>query len=113
MIAQQLVPTRDKKGRVAVMEIMTATPAVRNLIREMKIAQLKSTIQTSSSEGMQTFEKALLEYYRQGVVSKEQALKHVDDKEQFEQWASAARTETGPGGAEEESLPMEEFNESS
>jgi len=100
VIAQQLVPTKNRSGQIAVMEVMVATAAVRNLIREMKIAQLKSTIQTSSSDGMQTFEKALLAYYRQGLISKKEALARVDDKQQFEQWAGTADKEQESTGSE-------------
>ena len=67
VVAQTLVP-RVGGGRVAAHEIMIATPAVRNLIREHKVAQLRSTIQTSAAAGMQTMEQHLRRLAEQGVV---------------------------------------------
>ena len=54
IISQQLLPTADKKGRVAAFEIMYANSAVRNLIREAKPHQIPSIIQTNKQSGMQT-----------------------------------------------------------
>lgn len=59
VIAQTLIPKKEKEGRVAAFEIMISTPAVRNLVRENKIAQLYSVIQTSTQYGMQTMEMHL------------------------------------------------------
>ena len=67
VVAQTLVP-RVGGGRVAAHEIMIATPAVRNLIREHKVAQLRSTIQTSAAAGMQTLEQHLRRLAEQGVI---------------------------------------------
>ena len=67
VVAQTLVPRVDG-GRVAAHEIMIATPAVRNLIREHKVAQLRSTIQTSAAAGMQTLEQHLRRLAEQGVI---------------------------------------------
>ena len=67
VVAQTLVP-RAGGGRVAAHEIMIATPAVRNLIREHKVAQLRSTIQTSAAAGMQTLDQHLRRLAEQGVI---------------------------------------------
>jgi twitching motility protein PilT len=56
-------------GRVAVHEVLVGTPAVRNLLREGKVAQLTSTMQTGASVGMQTFAQALLGLERAGLIS--------------------------------------------
>jgi len=72
VIAQQLIPAKDE-GRVAVREVMINTPAVANLIRENKIAQLGSVIQTSAKEGMITMDRALKELYEAGQITKEVA----------------------------------------
>lgn len=69
VVAQTLVP-RIGGGRVAVCEIMTATPAVRNLIREHKVAQLHSTIGTSAAAGMQTRTQHLRQLLEQGVIDR-------------------------------------------
>ena len=71
VVAQTLVP-RAGGGRVAAHEIMIATPAVRNLIREHKVAQLRSTIQTSAAVGMQTRDQHLRQLAEQGVISNTQ-----------------------------------------
>lgn len=67
-------PDGTKKGRVMAQEIMVVTPAVANLVREAKAAQIYSTIQTSSGAGMQTLEAALAELYKKGLVTIEDAL---------------------------------------
>jgi twitching motility protein PilT len=74
VIAQQLIPRKDKPGRVPAVEIMVGTPAVKNLIREGKTHQLRSVIQTGARFGMQTMEQSLRYWVEQGVVSNEDAL---------------------------------------
>ena len=69
VIAQTLLKTKDGKGRVAAHEIMVATPAVRNLIRENKIAQMNSVLQTGQNHGMQTLDQCLQDLVRRGMVS--------------------------------------------
>lgn len=73
VISQTLLKTRDGNGRVAAHEILLSTPAVRNLIRENKIAQLHSVMQTGQSYGMQTLDQALQALIRQGIISSETA----------------------------------------
>ena len=73
VISQTLLKTRDGQGRVAAHEIMIGTPAIRNLIREGKIAQMYSTIQTGSTVGMQTLDQCLKELVAKGIVSREEA----------------------------------------
>ena len=60
-------------GRVAAHEIMRGTPAIRNLIREDKVAQMYSAIQTGQGIGMQTLDQKLTELLKQGLISKEEA----------------------------------------
>ncbi len=78
VFSQTLLPKRQpdgsQKGRIMAQEIMVVTPAVANLIREAKAAQIYSTIQTSSGAGMQTLEAALAELYKKGLISIEDAL---------------------------------------
>ena len=73
VIAQTLMKTKDGKGRVAAHEILVSTPAVRNLIRENKIAQINSTLQTGQNYGMQTLDQCLQDLVRRGIVSLEDA----------------------------------------
>lgn len=73
VIAQTLLKTKDGKGRVAAHEILISTAAVRNLIRENKIAQIGSTLQTGQNHGMQTLDQCLQDLVRRGVISLEDA----------------------------------------
>ena len=71
VLTQQLVKRKDGKGRIAALEIMIGTSAVKNLIRENKIAQIPSSIQTGRQYGMQTMDQALIELYQKDLVTKE------------------------------------------
>ncbi|MEK7289342.1 MAG: PilT/PilU family type 4a pilus ATPase, partial [Planctomycetota bacterium] len=71
VITQMLLKRKDGKGRVAALEIMIGTPAVKNLIRENKIAQISSSLQTGRQHGMQTMDHALIELYQKDVVTRE------------------------------------------
>jgi twitching motility protein PilT len=70
-------------GRVAAHEIMLGTPAIRNLIRENKIAQMYSSIQTGQSIGMQTLDQNLAEMLAKGQVSKDEVRKKATNKDSF------------------------------
>jgi twitching motility protein PilT len=69
VISQTLLKTKDGSGRVAAHEIMIGTPAIRNLIREAKIAQMYSAIQTGANMGMQTLDGCLTDLVRRNVIS--------------------------------------------
>ena len=71
-------------GRVAAHEIMIGTPAIRNLIREDKVAQMYSAIQTGQGQGMQTLDQHLQELVKRGMVSRQQAREYAKDKRLFE-----------------------------
>ena len=70
-------------GRLAAWEIMVATPAIRNLIREDKIAQMYSAIQTGQSHGMQTMDQCLRQLLDRGVITRESARGRAVNKEHF------------------------------
>lgn len=74
IISQQLLPKANGRGRVAAFEVMIANPAIRNLIREEKIHQIDTIIQTSKKLGMQTMDNSLLELYNKGLISRETLL---------------------------------------
>lgn len=74
VLCQQLLPRAGMPGRVCAMEIMIATPAVRNLIREGKTHQITSVIQTGSNIGMQTMDQHLRELYSKGVITYDEAM---------------------------------------
>lgn len=71
IISQQLLPTADGKSRAAAFEVMIATSAISNLIREEKTHQIDTVIQTGSKIGMQTLDNSLLNLYRRGLISQE------------------------------------------
>jgi twitching motility protein PilT len=83
VIAQTLLPTLDEKGRVPAIEVMIANPAIRNLIREGKVYQIPSTIQTSKKEGMQSLDQSLKDLVMEGKISIEEAIKSALDKKTF------------------------------
>ena len=82
VISQTLLKKRSG-GRVAAHEIMIGTPAIRNLIREDKVAQMYSAIQTGASVGMQTLDQCLQGLVRRGDITKEDARLKAVQKELF------------------------------
>lgn len=83
VISQSLLK-RITGGRVAAHEIMVGTPAIRNLIREDKVAQMYSSIQTGQQFGMQTLDQCLDNLVKRGIVSKSEAFNYAKDKKNFE-----------------------------
>ena len=83
VISQTLLKTKDGSGRVAAHEIMIGTPAIRNLIRENKIAQMYSSIQTGQSIGMQTLDQCLTGLVTRGIVSAAEAKTKASNKDAF------------------------------
>ncbi len=82
VVCQQLVKTADGKGRVVAVEVMIATPAIRNLIREGKTHQIYSALQAGSKHGMMTMDSHLAELVKQGRITYDAALDkchHVED----------------------------------
>lgn len=82
-VISQTLLKRTGGGRIAAHEIMIGTPAIRNLIREGKIAQMYSTIQTGQSQGMQTLDQNLQDLMKQGFITKEEARYRAVNKESF------------------------------
>ncbi|MGB5079308.1 MAG: type IV pilus twitching motility protein PilT [Burkholderiales bacterium] len=83
VISQTLCKTKDGSGRVAAHEIMVGTPAIRNLIRENKIAQMYSAIQTGQNFGMQTLDQNLGELVKRNVISSAEARSKAANKDTF------------------------------
>jgi len=81
IIVQQLLPRIDGQGRVAALEILVATPAVRNIIRESKTQQLSSVLQTGAKVGMQPMDSSLRDLVRNGIVSYDEAILRASDPE--------------------------------
>ncbi len=84
VISQTLIKRADGQGRVAAYEILLGTSAIRNLIREDKIPQIYSMIQTSRNIGMQTLDQHLQQLVQKGVITKEAALAKAHDKTLFQ-----------------------------
>jgi twitching motility protein PilT len=83
-VVTQALLKRTGGGRVAAWEIMVATPAIRNLIREDKVAQMYSAIQTGQNHGMQTLDQALESLVSRGIVNKLEAARRAVDKRMFQ-----------------------------
>ncbi len=80
VVAQQLVPTVDGKGRRAALEILLGTPLVQDYLRDGEIHKLKEVMKDSTQQGMKTFDQALFELYQGGNISYEDALRFADSQ---------------------------------
>jgi twitching motility protein PilT len=84
VISQQLIPRSGKSGRVMASEVMIATMAIRSLIREAKVHQIYSTIQTSQKDGMRTMNQSLADLCNKGIISEEESrLRSMDTGELY------------------------------
>ncbi len=83
VISQTLLKTKDGSSRVAAHEIMIATPAIRNLIRESKVAQMYSAIQTGAGVGMQTLDQNLQDLVKRNIISSSEARGKAMNKDLF------------------------------
>ncbi len=84
IIAQSLVPRSDRKGRVAAVEVMLGTDAVKNHIRSNKIPQMETVMHGSTQLGMQTLTESLANLYKTGQISYETALEYSNDRTEME-----------------------------
>lgn len=87
VVTQSLAPTSDGKGRVAVCEVMVVTSAIRNLIREGKVHQIPTFLQSSSEVGMISFDQHLAQRYGAQLISKQVALELAHDPNEFRRMA--------------------------
>jgi twitching motility protein PilT len=88
IVSQQLLRKADGKGRVAAVELLVNTSAVSNLLREGKTEQLETTLQSGSSQGMQTMDNALKALLASGAIKGEEAYLHASNKAAFQQYAT-------------------------
>ncbi len=84
VVAQQLVKTADGKGRCAANEILLGSPALDSMIREGKISQIGSLIQTGTGAGMQSMDQHLMQYVKEGKITRETAHEKAINKQLFE-----------------------------
>lgn len=99
ILCQQLLPRANQPGRVCAMEIMTASPAIRNLIRENKAHQITSMIQTSAGLGMQTMDQCLRDLYIRGLITFELAMERAMNPTELEKMIRTATMAPGTPGA--------------
>jgi twitching motility protein PilT len=83
IVTQTLLPTVDGKGRVAALEILLPDDAVRNLIRQAKVEQIYSVMQTNTGRGMQTLEQALVDLVTRGIVTQDVAMSRSSRPDQL------------------------------
>jgi twitching motility protein PilT len=86
VVSQQLLPKADGKGRVAAHEIMISTPAIRNLIREDKVHQIDTAIQTGGKFRMHTMDSSLVNLYNRGLISRDVALTQSINHEEMKKY---------------------------
>ena len=100
ILCQQLIPRANQPGRVCALEIMRASPAIRNLIREAKAHQITSMIQTSANMGMQTMDQCLRDLYVRGNITFEEAMNRAMNGPELEKMiktVTAPATGSGSG----------------
>jgi twitching motility protein PilT len=83
VVTQQLIPTADGNGRVAAIEVMVTTPAIRNLIREGKVHQIYSAMQAGGRFGMQTMDMSLAAHVKAGRITQQLAFERCHDPEEL------------------------------
>ena len=83
VISQQLLPLQDKPGRVAALEVLVNTSGVANLIRQGKLDQLETAMQSGGATGMQTMDSALMDLVEKGIVSGQEAYQQANNKARF------------------------------
>lgn len=93
IISQTLFKRIDKKGRIPALEILIATPAVRNLIREAKSHQIPSMVQTGKKYGMQLLDDAIMDLFNRGKISADDAYMKANEKGRFRPLLSAPPTD--------------------
>ena len=99
IVAQTLLPSKDGTGRVAAIEVLVGVPALRNLIREDKTAQILSVIQTGAQHGMQSLDQSLRDLVMQGRLSRTEAMKRSTSPQGFEAPGAATAAGAPPAGA--------------
>jgi twitching motility protein PilU len=99
VVAQQLVPTPDGKGRRAVVEVLINTPLASDLIRKGEVHKLKDLMKRSNQQGMKTFDQALYDLYRDGEITQEDAIHYADSANEVRLMIKLKDTETDSSNA--------------
>lgn len=82
VLVQQLIPNKDNTGRLPATELMFVTPAIKNMIREMKVHQIYSAIQAGGKRGMMTMDMSLANLYKNGKITEEMALEKAHNRDE-------------------------------
>ncbi len=99
IVAQQLVPTPDGKGRRVVVEVLINTPLMADLIRKGEIHKIKDLMKRSNQQGMKTFDQALYELYRDGEITQEDAIHYADSANEVRLMIKLKDNEVDAGNA--------------
>jgi twitching motility protein PilT len=86
VVSQQLLPTKGKPGRIAALEVLINTSAVANLIRQGKLDQLETAMQSGGNVGMQTMDSALMNLVEHAHIAGKEAYLQANDKSKFERF---------------------------
>src|SRR5260370_41326303 len=101
ILCQALLPRGDGRGRVMVMEVLVPNAAIRNLVREDKIHQIYSAMQTGTGQtGMQTFNQSLANAFFQKLVTLEMALSRSSNQDELQDMINRGVTSPTGGGGE-------------
>ena len=84
ILYQSLIPRSDEEGVIPAVEVLIATPAIRNLIREAKTYQMQNFMHTGQDVGMKTVDQALIELHQRGLISHEEAYSHLRGRENID-----------------------------
>ena len=96
VISQQLLPLKDKPGRVAALEVLVNTPGVANLIRQGKLDQLETAMQSGGAIGMQTMDSTLMDLVERDVISGQEAYQQANNKARFQSVRDNPEAPTDP-----------------
>ena len=99
IVAQQLVPTPDGKGRRVAVEVLINTPLAADLIRKGEVHKLKDLMKRSTQQGMKTFDQALYDLYKEGQITQEDALHYADSANEVRLMIKLRDTEIDSGNA--------------
>ncbi|MEX0730445.1 MAG: PilT/PilU family type 4a pilus ATPase [Aquisalimonadaceae bacterium] len=111
VIAQQLIPTPDGKGRVPAIEVLIGTPLIQDKIRSGEIHELKEIMKRSGEQGMQTFDQHLYKLYREGLITYDDAIRYADSANEVRLQAKLGaedREESFQAAADDMSLMLED-----
>ena len=100
VVSQRLIPRADGEGRVAAVEVMYNSPTVADLVSQGKFGAIKEVMEDSRDEGMQSFDQALIDLYKQGSITADEAMAHADSVNDVRLAIKMTKIESGDSSAE-------------